>query len=920
MIIQQLLLVFPLLTLSEKHNYLRKLSSEDQCTVSSQDSAIEANSTLLLNFKGHPDDFTSTDYGSLAEVFVSAYQSLAENLCFELDNVNIDTQTEEEEDHRRLKNEPTIKRVLGGDITFNFSLFFLITFRCWFCPSNSHLLSNDGSRRHRELFLSQVDEFKSLPEPIYQSLLKHEKDKRTIKANEYEMLRNYYSERSLQEQDDNSNFSHGPQRSELLSKFNELLGESSYISLPIEQMTATSELQTMECASTTDDMTSGLRIQFQGNYSYLMTAGDSVDPRQDLEEIMVIEKAIKRAYDTINMVNPDTCDSFFRRVQRVRFVEASQHDYDDSESFVMTFNVEYDCRGCQEQEDENSFLLFYQHATNNQHGSNSVEPSNSNSFVLDDEIVMMDRTELNVDLREQGPVEPDCVCDVDASMFRAPTISEFSRALRDIVEVRRRKGKLNFIANVGGNDDDSTEEISYIYPTSAPVSLEPTPSPLRTLSPFDPVLDSDLYESLLTYPYELHGWTFGENSDNGDEARFLRYPLYNIPNGWPSKKLGEYNLRSYFVPSSDTETTTLHVEQILLMWSELKNDYNGDYQSKTVRQFMREVNFKAFLVQVSIERRETSDESSSVTGILVNFNTGSEATSTLIPLQEYKRDYNENFFEHDTCKNIFVGEAFRNTQNSCDDSHDIVKIKQGCLKKINVDEILIKQNTLKETMIQAQTITYGFASCLQQEGLSWEAGLEYCMYPVHEHAIVARLLADAVAPPASSCGSLIQSAEKCLSCEICSTESSKVQCCSDSDCSSDEICSNHSCFPNGSLRFTLTWGGNDDLDLHVISPTSGKDIHSKKKKEYPSNPEQGGQWKASFNKHQGNEAVVNYYAEQVSFPSCTPGEVYNFYVEQAIQAGMDSDEWKLGVYVDNTQVDSYVGHGSSILVFTYECP
>lgn len=56
---------------------------------------------------------------------------------------------------------------------------------------------------------------------------------------------------------------------------------------------------------------------------------------------------------------------------------------------------------------------------------------------------------------------------------------------------------------------------------------------------------------------------------------------------------------------------------------------------------------------------------------------------------------------------------------------------------------------------------------------------------------------------------------------------------------------------------------------------------------------------------------MNYYAEQIRFPSCEEGKEYEFYVEQVEGNG---DTWTLTVHVEDELRDSYAGEGQGATI------
>merc|ERR1712232_409625 len=66
----------------------------------------------------------------------------------------------------------------------------------------------------------------------------------------------------------------------------------------------------------------------------------------------------------------------------------------------------------------------------------------------------------SIDMREYGPVEPECVCDRKYETNRGPTSYEFSNTLQRILLIRIREGKISVLTKVGwsGRDDTNVDD------------------------------------------------------------------------------------------------------------------------------------------------------------------------------------------------------------------------------------------------------------------------------------------------------------------------------------------------------------------------------------------------------------------------------------------------------------------------------
>jgi hypothetical protein len=145
-----------------------------------------------------------------------------------------------------------------------------------------------------------------------------------------------------------------------------------------------------------------------------------------------------------------------------------------------------------------------------------------------------------------------------------------------------------------------------------------------------------------------------------------------------------------------------------------------------------------------------------------------------------------------------------------------------------------------------------------------------------------------------------------------------VECCDDNDCPSmNSKCEWTKCISRGYPRFTLSWIGDDDLDLHVITPggvelwfsnnydglSNGYLDHD----DIPTSLEGGkrGRW-----------------AENIKFPldGSAPAGTYTFWVHVYRQTN-ELDPWGVSVYVSEGDIDvlqkRYTGIGDSA-VFTFE--
>ena len=134
------------------------------------------------------------------------------------------------------------------------------------------------------------------------------------------------------------------------------------------------------------------------------------------------------------------------------------------------------------------------------------------------------------------------------------------------------------------------------------------------------------------------------------------------------------------------------------------------------------------------------------------------------------------------------------------------------------------------------------------------------------------------------------------------------ECCSDEACLFDgEICIHRTCIDDGSLRFTLTWIGDDDYDLYVETP-GGTEISYRNLFDLDS----GGRFGEEV-----DQFGSGYHVENVFFPfSGAPAGEYHFYVRSLWKRGDSIDEWQVSVVENGEEKAFERGAGVSTL-FTY---
>jgi len=909
----------------------------------SGESGNQLNATVVLDLLGHTDELTQSDYDATYNAFMTTYNELGADSCHQILDLTIDMELEEMDDQQiRQRQMSSSSRALSETkynnssrhlqtFNFDFSLIFFILFRCNFCP-NGNLLNNDASRRRnlRQSVFEQIDKLQLLAKPMYHSILEQED---MMKILDYDNVtstsfnskwidaptRNKSGNlRSLQSDDPEDNDGRcdvesrenckGPKRIQFQERFAEILGENPAPS--IDGVGEVSELKRYPCDEQIDIIDTAVVLKVSGDYNYLEQNDSNQEPdRESSREIRVMERVVRKAYNAINMANPETCDVEFRRVVDAKFVSFESISGDE---FTMTFNLNYNCRDCASSPVR---TLFDDLASPNDPG----------------------RQYYYFDQRERGPVEPPCTCAIGATFFRGPTPQEFSTALRKLINVRRDFGKLTFVTDIDPLQNDS------VYETQ----------------PISPIFDDPLYQMMVDFPLSLQESTFG--AENIDQNKFPLYPINDKSQNWPF--LGKRKILASGTGNDDTANA--RINRVLKNWSKLRKGYDVGLELES---FIENNKYKAFMVRGALWGSDRIR--GKFLGIVTRYKNSNtkKFVNKLIPLvtideqESSKSSNNELDGTDDSCWDTFVSQAFENVVDECDnndDSTNIVHVQGDCLLNIdrpaptsksndetNIfilgsnDEIdnynhayeVESQSRARKYFSMFQAVAYGYADCVRETpnniGDSQRCTNNIFKIAVQEY-VKNRSTSDQnrgqrrTQFSSFSCKALIATARECLSCQTCSTEHSNVQCCQNSDCPNEnDICANQSCFPNGNPHFTLTWEGDDDLELHVVSPTSGVDISSKQRYENESNPSSGGQWTGRGQKQQGSSTMVGSYAEHIYFPmntACEEGKgIYEYFVKQTSQTGIKSDTWALSVFQDNIETNSYTSSGSST-VFTHIC-
>jgi hypothetical protein len=128
-----------------------------------------------------------------------------------------------------------------------------------------------------------------------------------------------------------------------------------------------------------------------------------------------------------------------------------------------------------------------------------------------------------------------------------------------------------------------------------------------------------------------------------------------------------------------------------------------------------------------------------------------------------------------------------------------------------------------------------------------------------------------------------------------------VECCTGQDCLGDEVCTQNTCIDEGEPRFTLTWTGDDDLDLIVRTPngTFISFLHN-------FDPDSGGRFGDG-----GDQFETGAHVENIYFPkSDSPVGIYSYFVRSFLPVDQD-DTWTVTVYVEGQIVTETSGTGNS---------
>ena len=157
----------------------------------------------------------------------------------------------------------------------------------------------------------------------------------------------------------------------------------------------------------------------------------------------------------------------------------------------------------------------------------------------------------------------------------------------------------------------------------------------------------------------------------------------------------------------------------------------------------------------------------------------------------------------------------------------------------------------------------------------------------------------------------------------CDPSGDNVECCAAEDCVGDDVagsahlyvCEAYKCLRKGNPRFALSWNGDDDLDLHVITPGGFEIFYAD-----PDDPVSGGALD-----HDDIPIAPGYWIENVYFPETddimvypSRAGTYRYFVDNYSQVET-ADDWTLKVYIGDELVEVRRGTSSSV-EFTYIVP
>ena len=687
-----------------------------------------------------------------------------------------------------------------------------------------------------------------------------------------------------------------PTREEFIAVYNNTIstlvdaGELQFVEAVAEVV----EVDQVECPNEVSNFTTTMFFDLAG-FPAKMNAS---------EEALIVDSFVF----VYNSIVEEFCDPLFRTVTNanvVQLLDATGNPINDENpaspdvnvNYTVVFQAEGRCREC---------------------------PPNSNLF---DDGTFPGQRRLSLQGRRPGhrmsrrmEQESTCYCDTDATEVteeRTPSEAEFVQEFADAV------------LTLGLSSVAKVVEVEEPNPTASPtITASPTSSPFPSSAPS--AFNEALFQALFNVPFSVDTAVFGTTNST--------FPIYTLESR-PDRP-GPYSGWR-----EDGMTFTLQVTNFVVRWPVLKRQ--GDFtvensESDLVRGVLTGPTNVSLALDVLI--LTMFDESGAINEIqMTPFDSlnGAGATrqralseSDLLYTNDDQTGVQSSRKLQDMCSDFFA-QAFNDT--GCLEFQAVIT-DQDCVStveteysagiaKIEQDRVTLEDRRYEETSTIASnklvTFTQGSMVCVSS------LDVENCVLEVHRGAVrsetnaLVRLEEFVNAETlrieedeTSLCPDVASEASTCFTCEVCSSDLEGVECCTDDECAGSGFCSAFSCLNDGSLRFTLEWVGDDDLDLHVITPL-GTELD-------PSNPSDSasaGQWESS-----GSLLTFGPGAENVYFGVSDPLARSQFdnvrsgtytYSVVASPSGLSLDEWTLNVVANGELVTTQIGVGSSSR-FAYE--
>jgi uncharacterized protein YfaP (DUF2135 family) len=139
---------------------------------------------------------------------------------------------------------------------------------------------------------------------------------------------------------------------------------------------------------------------------------------------------------------------------------------------------------------------------------------------------------------------------------------------------------------------------------------------------------------------------------------------------------------------------------------------------------------------------------------------------------------------------------------------------------------------------------------------------------------------------------------------IATSNPQSIACETNSDCDSSNICIKKTCIQKGSPQFVLSYIGNSDIVLSVVTP-----LETTINWQNPFDAESAGKFNDHIDPDNPDHHIENIYFS----PEGQPG-VYPYYVHSFLSGG-EEDTWTVTIYVDGQEISSETGQGSSEVLF-----